>query len=195
MFGPGSNNGYWVTPRSTALIREHVKRVRPVLVQRNSSFFPMGQFIERLAALEITVDVVENNDLPAGVEACCIPERLLMQLRLSTYEGACRDDPRARFTVIHELGHILLQHSRAFNRSNANDIRPFEDSEWQANQFAAEFLMPFDDIVNRRLTTPSELQLTYHVSAAAAETRITKLMQKGELKKDKPQSVTSTLGF
>ncbi|MCK5123524.1 MAG: ImmA/IrrE family metallo-endopeptidase [Candidatus Pacebacteria bacterium] len=46
---------------------------------------------------------------------------------------------RQRFTVAHELGHWLLGHTSKNGVSNLEDKRP---SEIEANQFAAELLMP-----------------------------------------------------
>jgi Zn-dependent peptidase ImmA (M78 family) len=48
------------------------------------------------------------------------------------------------FTLSHELGHLVLRHSMAFARTDSRGAawRPFEDSEWQANTFAAELLKP-----------------------------------------------------
>ncbi|MCM1221549.1 MAG: ImmA/IrrE family metallo-endopeptidase [Lachnospiraceae bacterium] len=55
---------------------------------------------------------------------------------------------RRRFTLAHELGHIVLRH-QAQGRSidMRNDIlAPARDSlEWDANEFAAELLMPAED--------------------------------------------------
>ena len=96
---------------------------------------------------------------------------------------ACEDDPRARFTVIHELGHIAMAHTRSLNRDRGRgrEIKPYEDSEWQANTFAAEFLMPLDDMKRRNLKTPELLQLEYQVSSQAADTRIAKLTGRSDI--------------
>lgn len=49
---------------------------------------------------------------------------------------------RKRFTIAHELGHILLHNENNFPISN------YRDKEQEANQFASEFLMPKDAIKN-----------------------------------------------
>lgn len=49
---------------------------------------------------------------------------------------------RKRFTIAHELGHILMHNENNF------PISSFRDKEKEANQFASEFLMPADSIRN-----------------------------------------------
>lgn len=181
MFGPSSGHGYRVVPRGIVDIRARALVAREGLIHRNAPFFMMGAFIDRLHDYGIIYDVVHDHELPVGVEACCIPEFRSITFSNDTYEKACNDDPRARFTVIHELGHILLAHTRTLNRDNGQKIKAYEDSEWQANQFAAEFLMPLNHMAENRISTANELILTYQVSAPAAERRITQLSQRNEL--------------
>jgi len=181
MFGPSSGMGYRVPKSSIAKIRTHALAVRQKLIARDAPFFRMAPFIEGLFEYGITCDVVDDAELPFGIEACCVPERLLITFSNITYEKACSDDPRARFTVIHELGHILLAHTRTFNREDGKKIEAFEDSEWQANQFAAEFLMPLTHMSANGYTTTDELILNYQVSHPAAERRITQLSKRCEL--------------
>jgi hypothetical protein len=151
MFGPSSGNGYRVAPRKISGIRTRALAARQLLVRKNSPFFEMAPFIERFHEYGIVYDVVDASDLPRGIEACCLPEQRLISLSAETYQKACGDDPRARFTIIHELGHILLAHTRTFHRDSNETIAAFEDSEWQANQFAAEFLMPLDHMAQEML--------------------------------------------
>lgn len=96
--------------------------------------------------------------LAAGVEAETrfSEDEYEIQVHLSpsTYEGLERDVPRDRFSTAHEGGHVC-QHpeevvrlsqipttTAALMRGRYQDLRPFEDAEWQANAFAAALLMP-----------------------------------------------------
>ena len=185
MFGPSVTRGFRVEPRSVVDIRKHAAHVRKVFgIAPNTAFFPMAEFIESWIGWGITYDIVDAADLPLGVEACCYPEKAIIQLTQHTYENACLDNPRARFTVIHELGHMALSHTRTFHRESKQgmEIKAFEDSEWQANTFAAEFLMPADDIQRRDLRTAEELILQYQVSDMAAQKRVRLLRKQGILK-------------
>lgn len=49
---------------------------------------------------------------------------------------------RKRFTIAHELGHILMHNENNF------PIASYRDKEKEANQFASEFLMPQEGIKN-----------------------------------------------
>lgn len=182
MFGPSVTSGFRVPPKKITGIRAHAKNVRAVFGLVDLPFFPMASFIESLHSCGITYHVGEEDDLPVGVEACCLPERGQIIFTGKTYDLACQDDPRARFTVAHELGHFALSHARSFHReSPTRRVQSFEDSEWQANTFAAEFLMPLDDIRKEGLRNPAQLMARYQVSWTAAETRIRKLTDRGEL--------------
>lgn len=181
MFGPGVTHGFRVPPLRIVDIRRRSMAARKILVPGNAPFFRMGDFVEQLFRYGIVIDVVEPQELPIGVEACCRPDHAYIQFSDPVYEAACRDDPRARFTVVHEVGHILLAHTRAFNRDDGRRHQPYEDSEWQANQVAAEILMPVEDILSNGYRTAAELQLAYQVSAPAADLRIRKLVEKGHM--------------
>lgn len=181
MFGPSSGLGYRVPSRTVVNIRDRALAVRKTLIRKNLPFFEMAPFIEQLHDYGIVYDVVEANELPTGIEACCVPEQRSITLSADTYAKACDDDPRARFTVIHELGHILLAHARTLNRDIGAKIEAYEDSEWQANQFAAEFLMPLSHMVECGHRNAEQLMLAYQVSAPAAERRINQLRKRGEL--------------
>lgn len=131
----------------------------------------------------ITYDVLEADEMPyLDVEACWDPDSVTMHIRTDVFEKACRNDPRARFTVMHELGHGLLGHRRTINRAGVG--RPpkvYEDSEWQANQFAAEFLMPLEVIQNFGLNTAFKIEMHFNVSSPAATLRVRQLEKRGEL--------------
>jgi len=181
MFGHGPLNGFRVSPRSIADIRETATRARAALDFRWP--VPLGRFLERLLIYSITYDVVENRGaLPPGVEACWVPENLTLYLTNRVYNEACANDPRALFTVFHEMGHALLGHRRTLNREvPGREIKTYEDSEWQANQFAAEFLMPLEEIVRYNLTTEGQLMSRFGVSMAAARIRLSRLRRAAEI--------------
>ncbi|WP_454825889.1 ImmA/IrrE family metallo-endopeptidase [Paraburkholderia xenovorans] len=181
MFGQGPLNGFRVSPRRIADIREAAARARAAL----GFCWPtdIGRFLERLTGYSITLDVVPDyGTLPRGVEACWVPETLTLCLTNSVYEAACRNDPRALFTVFHEMGHALLAHRRTLNREiPGREIKTYEDSEWQANQFAAEFLMPLDEIRRYSLWTEGQLMLRFGVSMEAARIRLGRLRRTGDI--------------
>jgi Zn-dependent peptidase ImmA (M78 family) len=50
--------------------------------------------------------------------------------------------PRQRFTLAHELGHLVLRHASVVDRPEAFSGYTWDPCEVQANAFAAEFLVP-----------------------------------------------------
>lgn len=185
MIGDGPLGGFRVTGRGVADIRQSADNVRRVLgVADSPQNVDIGLLLDHLSVkYGITYDVLESDEMPhSDVEACWDPESLTMHIRSDVFEEACWNDPRARFTVIHELGHGLLAHRRTINRTGVNrKPKIYEDSEWQANQFAAEFLMPLDVIVKFGLTSAFRIQTYFNTSNQAAMRRFDQLQKRGEL--------------
>ncbi len=96
-------------------------------------------------------EIVES--LPDGDEARAFPDGAphypdgpVIQVLPHVYERAAANNGRARLTVLHECGHVLLHRHVAVHHRGPRgaELKPWENSEWQANQFAAELLMPVD---------------------------------------------------
>lgn len=166
--------GYKVPPRSILNIRQIAEHVREVVGDPKNA---MGQILEELL-YSGTLDVVPNDDprLARGVEAVYIPEDKCIRLRDCDYE-ACILGTRTRsmFTFWHEFGHLILGHERSFSREESQEHKAYEDSEWQANTFAGELLMPFTIIEAEGLILPEELTERFGVSFEAARIRLKQL--------------------
>lgn len=125
-----------------------------------------GFMYEILDSTEMTFD-----------EARTFPDRKLIQIREDVYYQAT--DPcasnRPQFTLAHELGHLVLHAGLKreldyYPRNKfTSDHKVYEDSEWQADTFAAEFLMPYDQVIT--MVSPEEIESTYKVTEAAAKRR------------------------
>ncbi len=84
---------------------------------------------------------------------------------------------RARATVAHETGHVVL-HVPEMRRRAAElhrrspvrrlDLAAFRDPEWQAWTFALAFLMPLRVVRTMADATPANLSATFLVSGALA---------------------------
>jgi Zn-dependent peptidase ImmA (M78 family) len=105
------------------------------------------------------------------------PPRIV--LSETTYQSAAKFHGRGRWTAAHELGHLVLHNSavaldRAPKRySQMKELPAYASAEWQANAFAAAFLMPATLI--RDFTDISEVADFFCVSRAAAENRLKNL--------------------
>lgn len=87
---------------------------------------------------------------------------------------------RARFTITHEIAHVILGHTGTRHR-NVSDrkierILPrIRVDEIEANRFAAAFLMPSHLIDLSLNPTPAEISFQFQVSEAAASARLDQL--------------------
>lgn len=93
------------------------------------------------------------------------------------YDGAACSLGRQRFTVAHELGHIILGHVGAGEHTVANrEPSPKDDPcEIQANQFAARILAPACVLHAMGVTKADDISRICAISQPAAEFRAARL--------------------
>ena len=85
---------------------------------------------------------------------------------------------RRRFTLAHELGHIVLNHSInpvIYRNSEVDDGQKPE--EVQANIFARDLLMPAGVLAKLHLTTVDEIMRICNVSHISAQIRLERLTE------------------
>ena len=123
-------------------------------------------------------------ELPFGTEAHFDPMTNEIILDVQVYLDLHDGNPRARFTVAHEIGHGIM-HGAYFreihsgNRKakvlNRGEIPHYADPEKQANRFASEFLMPTPLVADliKLGGTPHDIMRIFHVSFTAAEIKYT----------------------
>lgn len=178
---PIRKRGWRVPPSSKQKIRNLSQLVRGLLTAVGAAregWVDIVDVIEvQLPKLmpEFEYSYVEQDDpVLAGAEAITYPDRQQMLISASVYEGACNGNGRDRFTLAHELGHLILHKgvsSYARQTSEDRDHRVYEDSEWQADTFAAEFLMPYDE-VRSFCCTVGDIKSRFGVSWSAAGHRL-----------------------
>lgn len=111
-----------------------------------------------------------------GVEAITVSQdgNTCLIIPEQTYRDARIGRGRARFTIAHEVGHVVLHSAESTSLNLArlqNQIYKEDktyDPEWQADVFAAELLCPSTEIKNMKIM---EIQQTYVVSKKLAETQ------------------------
>lgn len=138
--------------------------------------------IFKLKKLGLINDYERVSDADMGNdEAVHDPYERRLKVRESVFVAANQNKPRARFTIAHELGHILLGHSRIRHRradyDRAEAASTVRSDEQQANMFAAAFLMPFDLSAMRQDTSAEELAAHFHVSRSVAMIRLPELQR------------------
>lgn len=131
--------------------------------------------------------------LPDGIEGRTWPDGRV-ELDESTYLLMLRNDPRARFTVIHECAHAwlhqkqiqsVLAKSGQLTLNRRSNIPAFKDPEWQANAMAGAFLMPRQALKilekSQNGLYAEKLQRTFLVSYSAASIRLAVVRKHGLL--------------
>lgn len=110
-----------------------------------------------------------------GVEALSWPDAGELWITEDLLDSLERGEGRPRFTLAHEIAHLLLHHDMPVHnglaRGNASRThKAYEDSEWQADTFAAELLMPVA-LVRQYCTDEADIQRVFAVSMSAAIAR------------------------
>lgn len=112
--------------------------------------------------------VVYGNDLKEEKEIyICIPESIYLN-------ATSVKRLRARFTITHELAHVLLHSDKqtTLYRDKMGDVDPiynkYVDPEWQADELAAEILAPVNECIG--LST-LEIMQKFEISKEAARIR------------------------
>ena len=134
----------------------------------------------------------EVSVLPYGVEAKAEyskrRDEFVISLSQETYEDLEAARCRARFSLPHEVGHIVLHADQlvrfaqmpheipALYRGVAPNHPVYRDTEWQADTFAGAILMPAAGLMELAgptgTPTINDIRNAYRVSGASAEIRL-----------------------
>lgn len=177
---------YYCTGRTVGEIQAKAYEMREVFQLGNSTNFDILDLLEnRLPTLleEYSFRVADDGELQDGEEAVTRFSPLEIVVRPEVYEAAQRQEPRARFTLAHELGHLSLHQAfpkAVMARGNIyslqdNRVEKFRDAEWQADTFASRFLMP-DDLV-QDYDSAEYIETDFGVSRTAAEVRFEQILK------------------
>jgi antitoxin HicB len=154
--------------------------------------------VRRFCGLPCTPAFVRDKALAEEGVTEFLDRTLRIRLRDDVVLRARQGNPRSRFTAAHELAHAILHHSelatqngRAFRdpvctatEKLPSGVRIFESPDWQANNWAGAFLMPFAGILRyceRLAAEGKELEVesfaaNFQVSVKAAEIRLQKTL-------------------
>lgn len=180
--------GFKAPPLSTKKLRAQAFIIRES-VGNPSGHMDMISLIEfKLNEIcpETELDIVEDHLLPNNYEAYFDPIENKLCIKESVYKQATSNLPnnmRHQFTLAHELGHAINHKNvrPTMNRASGTH-KPYEDTEWQADTFAAELLMPFSETASIIKSTDFFSAITiienkFKVSRTAAEVRIRKVLK------------------
>ena len=172
------HRGSQVSRKSIADIRRRADDVRRSF-GLGDGYMDIVSFLEfELAGRGVVYHYQETWHLK-GQQAYARPQEGLIVISEDIRVAACNGDPEARFTFAHEIGHLCLEHKHAFAKSVIAYWSVNEDSEWQADQFAMEILMPATG-VRSKCSGSKDVQRIYKVTPEHATLRWTNLNQEGE---------------
>ena len=183
-----------VLPRSRSDIERKtemfLREVDPVHLKMPKKLDIMSILEIDLMDLGLFVEIVP--ELHGNREACLVPDDRKILIPRRIHESAMDDNPRARFTVAHEIYHAI-DHFKQFTKFNLArkkyvdklEFKVYMDPEWQANWGGAALLMPrktiipfFNGLQRRGMGINEiieEIQKVYVVSRIAARKRLEKL--------------------
>jgi hypothetical protein len=179
----GKPRGVKVHGRSRQEIRAISDRIRETLNLLQPRL-DVQRFLEHdlFAKAGIVFHVAKPEEMGKN-EALTFPDRDEIHIRADVYDALTRGDLRARFTVVHEFAHWLLHPDLGLGRSSPGSMHQFfEDSEWQADAFAAEFLMPKNLLV-KHCRTAVQAAAMFGVSLDTAIVRVNVLRAEGLMRR------------
>lgn len=161
-------------PLSRKNIREMASFIRKIAGQENDLYFDIVHFLDvQLPKIDpkFTLIVEEKEEL-GECHGLTYPDRDEIHIRSDVYERACEGSGRDRFTMAHELFHLLQHEKSNISYARLGDgvkSKMYMDPEWQANVFGGELLVPWD--LTKGMNA-DEIVDQCGVSMAAAKTQI-----------------------
>ena len=175
-----SNIDYEAEPLSRANIRDYATNIRAAIGFDQTPYIPIGDLLEFVLPRvmpDFFWDVWEKQQMGAS-HGLANRDTNSVILRNDVYVGACNGVGRDRFTVIHEIGHLLLHHKdRLSLRRAVGKPKVYRDPEWQANCFAGEFLVSHK-LVNQ-FHNVLEVSSAFGVSMDAARKQLKEFAKNG----------------
>jgi len=172
-----TKKGSKVPAKAIWQIRKDADYIRAVLGLKNKkiNMVSLIEFILPKLLPGFSYEVIDESEMGID-EARTYPDKQLIYIRADIYNAVTNGDRRAQFTLAHELGHLVMHSNLGKLRSyarNSQEHKIYEDSEWQADTFAAEFLMPYEFV--KTCKNPQEIFDEFGVSMSAAKVRYQKI--------------------
>ena len=175
---------YKVPAKSAKDIADIARAVRELLGQSKTWILDLINLRDKLTkikGLEGLDFVVLPEDQMHGALAYTTSNPPRIFLGQKTANDLARGDGRARWTLAHEMGHLLMHPGAAKPRMAIGNARTswiatFESAEWQADEFAANVLMPEEIVIDA--ADADELMEMCGVTKTAAERRFNSLVTK-----------------
>lgn len=175
-----SNLPYEARPMGRVALRKIACGTRDILGFSGEPMVEMEKLLDFALprVIEDFIYSVETRRTMGENHGLAHPDEGVIMIREDVFEGAVKGRARDRFTISHELGHLVL-HQKAnlvLRRGYGAPQKP-KHPEWQANTFAAEFLV--DARQARGCRSPGDIVRRFGVSQKTAEIQYGFLMDGG----------------
>lgn len=136
-----------VKPTSRQAIWTMVRELRTFFGVVNKLYFDIVAFVENVLPElipEFVFDICTSEEM-GDLHGETIPSKCTIRLREDVYIGACKGKGRDRFTLAHELGHLLMHDESSIvfcKLESKGKIPTYRNPEWQADVFGGELLAP-----------------------------------------------------
>ncbi|MCU7932791.1 MAG: ImmA/IrrE family metallo-endopeptidase [Candidatus Thiodiazotropha sp. (ex Codakia rugifera)] len=145
-----SGQSFEVPPLSRVQIRKMARKIRALsneLLGSQCVCFDVVKFLDvglvRVIP-EFKLEILTTAEL-GRAHGMTYPDHHTIQVREDVYEAAYNGQGRDRLTLAHELGHYVLHAGIGLARTPADEnVKPYRQSEWQANAFGGELLVSAD---------------------------------------------------
>ena len=168
---------YRAEPVSRLDVRRLVDYIRMITHTENDIYFDVMSLLEFDMVKLIDgfeLEIVESKKMP-NLCGETIPSQKKIRLNEEIYVKALEGDGYARFSVAHEIGHLIWHTPESISLcrlKHGEKLITYEDPEWQADAFAGELLMYHPLVKNM---SPLEIELKCGVTRKAAITQYSKI--------------------
>jgi len=167
-------------PLSVKKIEELASSIRDHYKIKKDEFFPILEIIDNLFVnKKLSFQIIED-DSPFVDEhtlAYYNPQENYIYVKESVIAEYEEGIYRSAFTLCHEFFHYMQIQMLGFDFEEVEDCKPYEEIDWQANEFAGQILIPQEFLDLDEET----LQSKFHVSLECVLTR--KAKRKKRIKK------------
>lgn len=137
--------------KASACSRKDIREMAAIIRRAEKSYYDL--YFDIIHFMEVTLPKIEPNyvfiveefEEMGNAQGLTYPNDGVVKIRSDVYGGAVAGNGRDRLTIAHELFHFL-QHDDSnitFARvGKSNNIKTYEDPEWQADAFGGELLVP-----------------------------------------------------
>lgn len=162
--------------------RRTLAKNRDVTVELNGESLFESLDVYVVDGTKLSYGVSESEEI-GGAEALTFFEPIAKEIRIvlsaRTHRQLAQGYARPLFTLCHEIGHAVMHssilksaHTLPHGLARGGQHKSYEDSEWQADAFAAALIAPAAGIERLRLTEPSQISRAFGLSDEASDVRL-----------------------